>query len=131
MKIQNNKTKEENQKMKIQNKKLLPSIVFVTSVLMAGATLSPAFATSSLDFGPWSKTYESPSFHSSSCTGTSNACADAATTGVDKVIARANGFYASNSAIVANNEDFSSLTVGSSPTLTTSVSSVLQSKCHL
>lgn len=93
-------------------------LAFGMMVLLLSVTISPALATSSTNSGPFSPNYQNPSYPT--CTGASQACAHVSSGGNNFVIAKATSSLETNVADADNNEDFTSFTYGTSPSLTTS-----------
>lgn len=109
----------------IKSKEKLLSYTIFGIALLSMSAIVPAYAASSISFGPWTTKWESPSFAAGTCTGASNACASAASVGTNKVIARSTfGLFDGHDAYADNNQEFSGFTVGSSPQLTSSSATV-------
>ncbi|WP_179365159.1 hypothetical protein [Nitrosarchaeum sp. AC2] len=103
-----------------KNAKLL-SMLTMLGVMSIGIT--PAFAASSVSTGPWSTLQEIPSYTSSACTFSDDACADATTTGDNSLVSRGDNFVW-NVSTARNNMSKSPNTQGSLPELTTSATPV-------
>lgn len=109
-------TLQQHQKQKTTNKALYS--LFTMVVVVAGLSFAPAFAASSVSTGPWNIQQEIPSYDAAACTGSSKACANARSTGVNSLISRGDNFAYEN-AIARNNMQKSPNLQGSLPQLTT------------
>lgn len=105
------------------NKNLLSIAIPTLAVALLGLTVAPVFATSAVSFPPWNTMKEQPSFDSGACTFSSQSCANARSSGVNSLIARSSTFV-SGDALATNNEDKTIPSLGSTPQLTTSASTV-------
>jgi hypothetical protein len=114
--------KEKEQEMNKNNfTKTIFAIIGLT--IMSSITM-PAFATLSTSSPPWNTVEESPSYSSGSCTGSSHACAYAPTSAADKIISQDTNLDFGYTATARNNQNFGSNSVGISPSVTTSASSI-------
>lgn len=85
--------------------------------------ITSVFAASSVSTGPWSTLQEIPSFTSSACNFSDDACADATTSGENSLVSRGDNFVW-NIATARNNMVKNPNSQGSPPELTTSATPV-------